>query len=121
MRRFLDTNVLVKALEGNPGFLVQDGDVTSAMNLLEMHVVVARLYGEPEADRALQAFRRLSVGPDDLDIREASRLKREHRKRGLSYIDALGYSMARNRSLTFVTTDSGFRGLESVDLRGSGA
>ncbi len=41
-------------------------------------------------------------------------MKRQHRN--LSYVDAIGYQIAKNRGLRFLTRDPGLRGLPGVQI-----
>lgn len=115
MTRFLDAYAIMEILDANPDFTpFLDDSVTSVHHLYEIHIGVARLRDEETADEAYDAFRPRAVHPSDEDIRLASRLKRE--RRSWSQADALGYAMARNRDLVFVTGDKGFEGVEHVEF-----
>ena len=50
---------------------------------------------------------------DVLDAMEV-RIRMARQRRTLSYVDAIGYSVARKRRLQFLTRDPGFRGLPGV-------
>lgn len=115
MNRFLDTYALVEILNGSEvyrGFLAEA--LTSIVHLYELHVQVARTAGDPPADVAFNALRGLAVPIEDPDILDASRFKRRHARKRLSYADALGYAMARRRGIPFVTGDRAFRDIEGV-------
>lgn len=117
MTDFLDTYALLEILRGNPAFRPYvEFPVTSPYNLLEMHVAVARTAGEAKADSDLETMTPYSVDPTIKDLVLASRFKRENARKGFSYADALGYAMARNRGLRFVTGDRTFKGVEGVEF-----
>jgi predicted nucleic acid-binding protein len=46
----------------------------------------------------------------------AVRVQMVRKRRNLSYVDAIGYYVARKRRLRFLTRDPGFRGLPGVLL-----
>jgi len=50
---------------------------------------------------------------DVLDAMEV-RIQMVRKRRNLSYVDAIGYCVARKRRLQFLTRDPGFRGLPGV-------
>ncbi len=115
MKHFLDTYALVEILNGNPAYQGElDGAGTSLYHLFELHVQLARLRDEPSADSVFGDLRPLAAEVQDADILAASRFKLAHPKKRLSYADALGYAMARQRSVPFVTGDAAFRGVDGV-------
>ena len=115
MKHFLDTYALVEILNGNPAYRGQlAGAGTSLYHLYELHVQVARLRDEPTADVVFKDLRPLTVDVADRDILAASRFKRAHPKSRLSYADALGYAMAQDRAVPFVTGDKAFRSMAGV-------
>jgi len=50
---------------------------------------------------------------DVLDAMEV-RIRMARQRRNLSYVDAIGYYVARKQGLQFLTRDPGFRGLPGV-------
>lgn len=115
MKHFLDTYALVEILNGNPAYRGElDGAGTSLYHLFELHVQLARLRDEPTADAVFGDLRPLAAEVEDADVLAASRFKRAHPKKRLSYADVLGYAMARQRGIAFVTGDAAFRGMDGV-------
>src|SRR5207302_8428030 len=51
---------------------------------------------------------------DDVLGAMAVRIQMARKRRNLSYVDAIGYYVARKRRLQFLTRDPGFRGLPGV-------
>jgi predicted nucleic acid-binding protein len=51
---------------------------------------------------------------DDVLAAMGLRVRMIRKRRNLSYVDAIGYSVARKRRLQFLTGDRGFRGLPGV-------
>lgn len=90
--------------------------MTSVFHLYELHVQIAKAGSQEAADVAFRTLRNIALAVEDDDVLEASRLKMERRKLGFSYADALGYAMARRRSMPFVTGDQAFRGLDGVEF-----
>ncbi|HVL48138.1 MAG TPA: PIN domain-containing protein [Candidatus Thermoplasmatota archaeon] len=115
MRRFLDTYAIVEILNGNPDYRgVLEDAATSLYHLYELHVQLARLRDEATANAVYRDLRSLAVEATDADVLAASRFKRAHPKAGFSYADALGYAMARERDVPFVTGDKAFRKIDGV-------
>ena len=117
MRCFFDTYALVELLRRND-FLKYSakGLVTTRWNLAELLVVDLREHDEAAARRHFQRFLGACEEPTDEDLFQAAlfREAQRKRKRQLSYVDALGYVLARRLSLRFLTGDDAFRGLPHV-------
>jgi predicted nucleic acid-binding protein len=119
MTRFFDSHAIMGVLKGEPRYrpVVKTTGYTHQMNLLESAVQLTR-GGDM---RPLQTIRRLGLGLVDAvdeDLLNAAALKTDpaHRKRNLSYVDALGFCVARRLGLPFLTGDAGFEGLEGVEF-----
>jgi len=113
---FLDTHALLGLADADAAFRPYAKDaVTGHANLLEFHFHLTRTHDERTATALLSRFWRLGVAATEEDVRDASRLRTREKRRGLSFIDALGCAMAVNRRLGFVTGDGGFAGLPGVE------
>lgn len=117
MRYYFDTYSLIELL-AKRDFVryTAKGLVTSRWNLAELLVVDLREHGEVEARRHFRRFLGACEDPTDEDLFEAARFREQQRKqrRLLSYVDALGYVIAKRLSLRFLTGDVAFRGLPHV-------
>ena len=117
MRYFFDTYALIELL-ARKDFLRYSakGFVTSRWNLAELLVVDLREHGEAAARQHFRRFLGACEDPTDEDLFQAAlfREAQRKRKRMLSYVDALGYVLARRLSLRFLTGDQAFRGLPHV-------
>jgi len=117
VRYYFDTYALIELL-ARRDFLRYSakGFRTSRWNLAELLVVDLREHGEAIARRHFQRFLGACEEPTDEDLFQAAvfREAQRERKRLLSYVDALGYVLARRQSLRFLTGDQAFRGLPHV-------
>ena len=52
----------------------------------------------------------------DSIIKEANEFKAKNRKLKLSYVDCIGYVLARSFGVKFLTGDEGFRNIENVEF-----
>jgi uncharacterized protein len=114
---FFDTYALFEVVAGNEEyFWIADGAgfLTTKLNLMELHYGLLK-YGEEFADDAYDAFALFTMEFDDDAIKEANRLKAKLRKRKLSYVDCLGYVLARSRGIAFLTGDRQFQDLDGVE------
>ena len=115
----LDTYALVEIDKGNPRFAsYADGDfVITGETLAEFYWVLMRDASQSVADHWYEKLLpyAVSVAPDLLV--EAMRFRRKHKKRRISFFDAVGYVFARARNILFVTGDKEFEKLPHVDFR----
>ena len=117
MRYFFDTYALIELLARKDFVRFSaKGFVTSRWNLAELLVVDLRERDEAAARRHFQRFLGACEEPTDEDLFQAAVFREAQRKRRrlLSYVDALGYVLARRMSLRFLTGDDAFRGLPHV-------
>ncbi|MBI4415352.1 MAG: hypothetical protein HY557_00025 [Euryarchaeota archaeon] len=77
---------------------------------------------EEEATRIVESFESLLLDFSFPDIRAALALRLRWHRRGtrISYVDAIGYHLARSHGLRFLTGDPAFRGATGVTFLGLG-
>ena len=114
---YADTYALIEILKGNPNYKNYTDLITSEFNLLELAYALVRDYNEETALNILKEVRKSVpiVKPDDEDYIEAAKTRLTLRKRNISLIDALGYTIAKNLGIKFLTGDKQFKDLENVE------
>lgn len=119
---FLDTWALIEILRKNPmyrAFSSGEDIVTTRLNLMEMAFQLLKRDIPPGP--LYRMFLPRAVAPSDDTILRAMEFRRSHPEPGqpgryrFSYIDAVGYTLAREQGLLFVTGDRDFRGLPGVE------
>lgn len=115
---FLDTYALIEIIKNNENFKRFEDTInfTSFMNLLEVHYIIQREFGMEKADVIISKLKEIAVYIDIQDVKEASNFKFKYSKKNFSYIDCLGYAMALNRNIKFLTGDKEFEKLENVEF-----
>ena len=116
---FFDTYAFVEALNGNKNYEPYSKNIkviTTKMNLMELHYLALREKGERIADAHYEFFRDLAVEISDDIIKKANLFRYTNRKKKFSYIDCLGYIIARSRGIRFLTGDNSFKGMEGVEF-----
>lgn len=114
---FLDTFVLVEYLRGNAAakpFLASDV-ATTILNLCEL-AYWGLVHGEEKAtDRLFRSLEPAVLEIPTEIVQVAMRWRRERRSEGrdLSYIDVIGYWVARYHGMDFVTSAE-FEGVEGA-------
>ena len=82
---------------------------------MELHYGLMLLYGKQEADKYYDQFAKFCVDFDDKIIKIANEFKMLHKTKKLSYIDCLGYVIAKSMNVLFLTGDKGFENIENVE------
>lgn len=117
---FFDTYAFIEMLNGNPSYEPYKQNVailTSRLNLMEFHHCMLREAGKEKADSCYDFFLPFAVNIEDDILKKASELrfalKRVKRKK-VSYIDCIGYLIAQEQKIPFLTGDEQFRHMENV-------
>ena len=115
---FLDTYALFEIVEGNPNYktFTKGHLATTRMNLLELHYGLLLRKGKVTANYWFSYFRPLCISFSDVTLQEASAFRLVHKKANVSFIDALGYAIARRRGAKFLTGDQAFKDLPNVEF-----
>jgi len=116
---FFDTYAIIELMRGNGDYAayLKEPLHTSLLNLGEFYYALLK----DGADRRTAKLwygklRPLCMELDIKTIHEAMDFKYTHRKKNLSFIDCVGYMLARRNSMTFLTGDKEFRGMENVEF-----
>lgn len=119
MTYFFDTYAFFEILRGNPNydnFKTGVGTITTKLNLMEFHHQLLRMQGEAFADKYYDKYEKFAVPFDGTTIKNASKFRYEHKKLNMSYIDCIGYIIAKSRNVAFLTGDNAFKGMENVEF-----
>lgn len=115
---FFDTYALIELIYGNPNYAKYKNSkiITSKMNLMELHYRILRIYGLEYAEKAYQKFLKFVVEIPDEVIKKSNQFKLIHKKQKLSYIDCVGYVLAKLHNVKFLTGDKEFRNFPNVEF-----
>ncbi len=116
---FWDTYALYGAIDGRLSYSNYKKDVvimTTKMNLMELHYILLSKFGKEIADHYYSCFSEFAIDIDDELIKKANGFRLAFKNRKFSYIDCLGYIMAKLRGAKFLTGDSQFKDLENVEF-----
>ena len=114
---FMDTYAMIEIIRGNDNYkkYLRENVYTSLFHLYEFYFSILRDFGADIAKEYFLQFRDKFIEITDSDIFEASGFKSEHIKKKLSYADCLGYAMAKERGMKFLTGDNAFESIENVE------
>ena len=116
---FFDTYALLEIIKGNKDYGQYKENITlltTKLNLMEMHYVLLRTMGKEEADKYYDELVDFSIEVDNEVIKAANELKLSLKKKNLSYIDCVGYIIAKTTGVKFLTGDKEFKDLENVEF-----
>ncbi len=115
---FLDSYAMVEIAKGNEKYkkYLNEDIFTSVFNLYELYCALMRDYSEEIAKEFFYQFKKYILQIKDEHIFEASKFKLKHKKKCFSYADCIGYIMAFNYNLKFLTGDKEFEKLDNVEF-----
>jgi len=113
---FFDTYAIIEIIKGNEKYNFVSGAtiITSPMNLAEVYYALLLLYEKSLVEDILKKldFQFLGINPEL--AKSAALFRHQNKKLELSYIDCIGYVLALNSNLIFLTGDKGFAGFDKV-------
>ncbi len=118
---FADSYALVANFEGNDRYVrifKRKEVVTSVLNVLEVYSTLLRRIDPTRARELARAMLStvIPIPPENaLPAAEFQQTMRV-RKKNCSYVDAWGYSAARNLGIPFLTGDRAFKDIEHVEF-----
>ncbi len=119
MNFFFDSYAVVEIIKNNPNYdKYNDFAInTSTINVSEVYYFLLRTYDKKTADYLIKKtnFKLINIIKLEMAL-EASNLKFQNRKEKLSYIDCIGYVIAKMLNMKFLTGDEKFRKKENVEF-----
>ena len=116
---YFDTYALIEIGKGNPKYEQYKENVMillNKLNLLELSYFLIREEKENEISPLFKEYSRFNVDYDEDDLMSAASMKFKFLKERLSFIDCIGYILARKNNVKFLTGDEHFRNLENVEF-----
>ncbi|MBU0662252.1 MAG: PIN domain-containing protein [Candidatus Diapherotrites archaeon] len=116
---FADSYAIIDYLKGNKRYVkyFEDNEIiTTRLNLMEVYYSTLIEGTAEKADEYYDSFLGKCVDAGDETIKSAMKFRARERKKKLSYIDALGYRVALENKIKFLTGDIQFRGMKDVEF-----
>ena len=113
---FFDTYALVEIYEGNASYakFADKSFFITKLNLFELHQYMLRTSRESFADSEFEKYVLHAYEFSMEVVKEASKFRKQHKGKNLSMTDCIGYILAKEKGLVFLTGDCMFEGLENV-------
>ncbi len=114
---FFDSYAFFEILKGNKNYKKYGalGIVTTKLNMFELYFGVLRETDVEEAEKVIQKYFTFVVDFDEDVIKEAAKLKILLNKRNVSMTDCIGYCLAKQLGIKFLTGDKQFEKMENVE------
>ena len=115
---FFDTYAMFEIAKGNKNYLdyvSNIGIVTTKLNLMELYYGLSVNFGKIIADKYYGKYREFCVDFSDNTIKSAMHFRAENKKKGLSYVDCIGYILAAESKIKFLTGDKEFEKMPNVE------
>jgi len=116
---FFDSYALIEIYEKNLNFekYAKASAVTSFFQVYEVyHSLIRNGYSKEEITDFFEFMQNLCIDLDFNWIPQSVEFRKEHKKRELSYADCLGYIIARELNIKFLTGDKEFEDLPNVEF-----
>lgn len=113
-----DTYALIELLGGNPNYKPYLGHIliTSKFNLIELYYHFLHDYDKKIADKYLNLYSKFTIPVTYSSIKSGMEFKLKHKKEKLSYIDCVGYALALELGIKFLTGDEKFKDKPNVEF-----
>ncbi len=108
---------MIEIIEGNPNYkpLLSGEFYTSIFHLYELYYAIFRDYGSKDAQERYLFFTQFAARVKDEHVFVASKFKLLHKRKRISYADAIGYAMAKEMGAKFLTGDEQFEKMDNVE------
>ena len=116
---FFDSYAFYEIIAGNPNYEQYKkniGIITTKLNLMELHYGLLRTEGKKEADKIYDEYTEFVLEIDDETIKKANEFRLANKEKKLSYVDCIGYTLAKRHNVKFLTGDQQFEGIEGVEF-----
>ena len=117
MAYFFDTYAIIEIIEDNKNYekYKEEEIITSILNVGELYYSLLK----KDAEAAENWYEKLKQSATLVDveiIKRAMKFRFENKNKKFSAIDCVGYIIAKDRVLKFLTGDEGFKDVENVEF-----
>ena len=116
---FADTYAIIEILGGNKEYqpFIERVLITTKLNLAELYYHLLKEYGNEIAEKYMTIYAKISIPITFSAIKKGMQLKLEYKKEKLSYADCIGYALALEQNIPFLTGDQKFKEKTQVEFR----
>lgn len=114
---FYDSYAIIEYINDNPCFVPyfeNHSGITALPNVMEVYYSSLLDSGKEKADPILEKIWTIVVHPKRETVKKAMQFRAQHKKQKLSYADCLGYALAKEQEVPFLTGDKEFKDFPNV-------
>ncbi|MBI2670903.1 PIN domain-containing protein [Candidatus Woesearchaeota archaeon] len=116
---FYDTYAFFEIIKGNRNYNKFSSGVaivTTRLNLMELYYGLLVKFNKNIADKYYDELLKYIIDIDDETIKQAMVFRVLHKIKNLSYVDCVGYIIAKQRNIKFLTGDKEFKDLDNIEF-----
>ena len=116
---FADSYAIIDYLKGNKNFtkyFEENEIITTRLNLMEVYYSALREATEELAEDYFDSFLGKCISLEDETIKKAMKFKLKEKAKKISYVDAVGYQIALEKNIKFLTGDKQFKEMKNVEF-----
>ena len=113
-----DTYALIELLGGNLNYKLYLNHIliTTKFNLIELYYHFLHDYDKETADKYLNLYSKFVVPITYSCIKKGMEFKLKHKKEKVSYVDCIGYALALEFGIRFLTGDQKFKDKPNMEF-----
>ena len=118
MRYFFDTYAIIEIIEDNKSYekYKEEDVITSILNVGELYYSLLKKNVGATAEAWHERLKQNALLIDAEIIRAAMKFRFENKTKKFSFIDCVGYVLAKEKNLKFLTGDEGFKNMDNVEF-----
>lgn len=115
---FFDSYAFFEIVKGNKNYAkyLNVGIITTKLNIYELYFNFLKEGKEELAESSFNKYYQFAEDFDSEVIKEAAKLKKLLNKRDVSMTDCIGYCLAKQWEVKFLTGDSAFEKMDNVEF-----
>ncbi len=115
---FFDSYAVMEILKGNKDYdNFKDSEIVlTKLNLFEIYHNVLKQFNEELAEEIINKYKIFAIDFDENVIKESAKFRIENIKKNISITDCIGYIIAKNIGIKFLTGDKEFENLDNVEF-----
>ena len=116
---YFDTYALVEIYKGNSNYEKYSKDIGMTLHKFNILEYVYFLLREKRNENLEEVFSELNAFAVDVEneiLIEAAEMKHKYMKERLSFVDCIGYVLAKKHGVKFLTGDAKFKNKENVEF-----
>lgn len=118
MTFFFDSYALIEIYKANPNYnkYADVNVITTYFNLLEAYYNIRKTKTTEESEDFFKTIKKLCINLKFEWIKKVTDFRLKNTERELSYVDCLGYVIAKEMNIKFLTGDKEFKAMDNVEF-----